>query len=522
MPGVRRMSTADAVRTIVLGVGLFNLLLYQQELLQAAGPGVARVDLLWAEQHPAEPPSAAPPVPSYKLGLPPGVPPAAAYGLLPRQGGAGETPVPAPPPPPPPREMSRPVVENLSSAGGLRYRDLAQFRVPRSELPMRSAYSSATVVPEAPWYDPAGGCLETCCYRRVAISLGQDEHRLKTTVDSVDLADVRLHGHSLPDHLKFHAAVLTHGIVPCLQDGTIVHVDSYGHSIFPFFNDYRPNMTHTYLLFTTETDGPTPISKARTNLTDPQMIRWYGNNPNPKDEYEGIEKFVGFPLGLSKYHSQLPHLTRYLEERRRLGQNPNPFADRSRWTESADLFDEGNRETTDVLFVKFGINRHSGHRQVPFDSACQNRTRPARDNVTCTLGDREVGMHETYAAASGYLFGLSPPGNGVDCFRNYEFWALGVIPVVVDQLSFFEKGMWADLPVVRLSSWVFTQEELLGKLREYVRSEEYASLDLDRGWERLHLKYWRRKVLEEAGREVVTDGEGNEYYLAWNYTEMQQ
>ena len=36
-------------------------------------------------------------------------------------------------------------------------------------------------------------------------------------------------------------------------------------------------------------------------------------------------------------------------------------------------------------------------------------------------------MHETYAAASGYLFGLSPPGNGVDCFRNYEFWALGVI-----------------------------------------------------------------------------------------------
>ena len=125
MPGVRRMSTADAVRTIVLGVGLFNLLLYQQELLQAAGPGVARVDLLWAEQHPAEPPSAAPPVPSYKLGLPPGVPPAAAYGLLPRQGGAGETPVPAPPPPPPPpREMSRPVVEDLSSAGGLRYRDL--------------------------------------------------------------------------------------------------------------------------------------------------------------------------------------------------------------------------------------------------------------------------------------------------------------------------------------------------------------------------------------------------------------
>ena len=91
MPGVRRMSTADAVRTIVLGVGLFNLLLYQQELLQAAGPGVARVDLLWAEQHPAEPPSAAPPVPSYKLGLPPGVPPAAAYGLLPRQGGAGES-----------------------------------------------------------------------------------------------------------------------------------------------------------------------------------------------------------------------------------------------------------------------------------------------------------------------------------------------------------------------------------------------------------------------------------------------
>ena len=112
----------------------------------------------------------------------------------------------------------------------------------------------------------------------------------------------------------------------------------------------------------------------------------------------------------------------------------------------------------------------------------------------------------------------------MDCFRNYELLLLGVIPVVVDSYGFTEPGgMWEDLPAVVVDSWDLSQKELLQALQSYVRSDKFLSADFNRGWERLFLGYWRRRVLKDAGREkdVVRDPDsGRQYYLAWKYTQV--
>lgn len=229
------------------------------------------------------------------------------------------------------------------------------------------------------------------------------------------------------------------------------------------------------MLITSDTDGPQPMRKYRDRLlTDDLMLKWYGNNPNDPDR-DNSSKFVPLPLGLSKYHPQMPYLIHYLQSRDYV----NPFCAecKHRWTKSVDLLRPDNKETTDVLFVNFGINKHSQHRLAPWKMACSGRTRNATDRISCGNSSFiSPTMHETYSAASKYLFGLSPPGNGEDCYRNYEYWALGIIPVVVDKFGFTNtkserEAMWESLPVVVLSNWTLSQEELSAALQKYVMSD---------------------------------------------------
>jgi hypothetical protein len=56
-------------------------------------------------------------------------------------------------------------------------------------------------------------------------------------------------------------------------------------------------------------------------------------------------------------------------------------------------------------------------------------------------------------------------------------------------------------------------------MKEYIQSPAFQNATFD-GWERLFLKYWRRKLLQDSGREkdIIRDEQGREYYQAWKYT----
>lgn len=50
-----------------------------------------------------------------------------------------------------------------------------------------------------------------------------------------------------------------------------------------------------------------------------------------------------------------------------------------------------------------------------------------------------------------YKYIISPPGNGIDCHRNWEAIYCGCIPIVLD--SHFTKSMYSDLPVLIIKDY---------------------------------------------------------------------
>jgi len=198
----------------------------------------------------------------------------------------------------------------------------------------------------------------------------------------------------------------------------------------------------------------------------------------------------------------------------------NPFAgvaNKKRWTESLEL--QTTKETTNILFVKFNLKWK--HRLIPFALGCdhlkekQNVLEPISP-ISCSTTNYSI--PEIYTAASQYLFGLSPIGNGWDCFRTYELWLLGVI-TIIQKKSVAMTKMFQDLPFIEVNNWAgHTQESLIQLMRDYIQSDEFQKNDFS-GWERLFLRYWRRKVLTDTGRhkDIIKDDQGREYYQGWKY-----
>jgi hypothetical protein len=394
--------------------------------------------------------------------------------------------------------------------------------------PVTPVYNNATVVIQASWFHKQKICKRTCCVENVAISLDQDDTRIKSSNDGKELADVFEMGHPFPKHLHlkdFHGTAVSLDILPCLQPRTILHIDNYSGTLTRWFTEHRPFINVPYVLITSDTDARSPDRIYRDKLSnnplkqDPLLIKWYGNNPDTR-YVEQLDKFVPFPLGLSKKLDQMPHLMHYLERTN----FSNPFAgmaNKNHWIQSTEL--QNAVETTNILFVKFGINKHSQHRKVPFSLACDHIT--GRRNlvqpittVSCSLTNYSI--PDTYYAASQYLFGLSPRGNGWDCYRHYEYWLLGLIPIIEKRNDTMMPTMLQDLPYIEIDSWSnYDQETIIQVMKNYIASDEFQNNNFA-GWERLFLRYWRRKILTDAGRskDVVKDEYGREYYLGWKYS----
>lgn len=419
------------------------------------------------------------------------------------------------------RPTARAMLEHYQQLGDpeprrhLRYADLIVPDLAAAKGPlMRTAYQEATVVKQASWFEPKLNCSETCCAEGFAVSIGKEHEREINAVDGQDLADLFLFGHRLQPYHSFAAKELTMDVVPCLRPGVIIHADSYRGPITRWFEEFRPNLKVPYVFITSKTDGSTPIEFYEHKLDEDELLlKWYGINPSYLSG-ANHSKYQAMPLGLAggKFRQQ-PYFDIIMQERR----YANPFGgDLSRWTNNKAL--QTASDTTEVLFVNFKVHENARHRKRPFDMACGNRTTPPLDDISCNKGDTVPRISELLNASSKYLFGLSPPGNGLDCFRNYEFLFNGLIPVVLDHPGY--ELIFQDLPILRLNGWNLTQRQLLQKMRDYVQSPEFIKNNFDKGWERMFLSYWRNKVLKDAGRlhEIVHDDDGNPYYTMWSYT----
>ena len=418
----------------------------------------------------------------------------------------------------------------------------------------KTAYEEATVYERAdPWFVPQKKCKENiktktrCCAETVAISLDQDDHHIINTVDGLDVADLVIERFSTRKGLSFFATHLktdeddlsfNMNILPCIQRGTIIHIDNYASNVTKFFNEIAPDIRTKFVLITSETDLNSPVLPEPLKK-DRRLMKLYAQSVFlpliRKDEnYDtALAKLVGFPLGLSKWHDQSRYLTRYLE----LRNFTNPFSgdEIKRWTNAAvwDLLEDPSADLAaiedafyDTMFIKFGINPASkAHRQPIFNHLCsdigQNETRK-RVGVSCN-STAKVPNHQLYQAASQYLFGISPDGAGWECYRTYELLLLGVIPIVSTRLG-GTYGLFENLPVLEMNLRAMrsmSKLDMLRAMRDYVRSDAFVNADFEKGWERLFLRYWRRDILKAAGRDkdiLIEPGTGREFYQAWRYS----
>lgn len=388
----------------------------------------------------------------------------------------------------------------------------------------------------APWFrpHPTVQCVAGCCSSAVAISLAQDVLRPINTLDGDDLADVRIRAfqqlkpteryvmrgfRKAVVNLTHHAVDLTPELVPCLKAGTVIHIDMFPPLLEQFFRDIRPKMTQPYVLITSGTDNTSPPGEDYLKVLneDHLLLRWYGTNAHPSAL--GHRKFVPMPLGLARdFVAQQVELGA-LQKARGGG---NPFAGtaaKARWTEAPELFADDVVDTSRSLFVNFGMSKSkkTTHRAGPFRMACDGRTdnTPRRESVSCVNGT--FPLRTLYSSASQYLFALSPPGRGTDCYRTYELLLLGVIPIVWHHPMYSARhgGLLQGLPHIQLNGLNYTQDDLLTLMRDYVRGE-FSSQSFQ-GWERMFMKHWRRRVLKDAGRSIMTDEVGREYYRGLTY-----
>jgi hypothetical protein len=408
-----------------------------------------------------------------------------------------------------------------------RYHELPWSLKPKNTPPVTTAFMNSTIVVRTPWFHPTKQCKKTCCFENIAISLEQDDTRIKNTMDGKDLADVLItKPNFLPQHLKttdFHGTLFSLNIIPCLQPGTILFIDNALDMLRLWFEEYRPLINIPHVLITSETDRTSPHppyqEKLSENKTDKLILQWYGTNPGDTKGVELLDKFTSFPLGLSKRLDQSYYMMQYLHQTN----FTNPFAgevNKKRWTESLVL--QNATETTNLVFVNFRMKKFSMHRKIPFDLVCnhliqnQSVVEPITP-ISCSTEDYSIPT--LYSAASQYLFGLSPIGNGWDCFRHYELWLLGVIPII-QKKSVAMTQMFQGLPFIEVENWkIHTQESLIQLMRDYIASDEFQKSDFP-GWERLFLRYWRRKILVDSGRDkdIIKDDQGREYYQGWKYT----
>jgi hypothetical protein len=398
-----------------------------------------------------------------------------------------------------------------------------------------TAFSDASQViyNETHFFRPTRKCESTCCAETVAISLEQDDRHIKNTLDGTDMADTYLQHYQNAAWIHFFGSILGPDLLPCLQPGTIINVDTHHDLLYYFFDGLRPNITVPYVIITSESDWTAPSGGFERHLSsDNLMLKWFGTNPSTQGlSSQQNEKFHGMPLGLAKFHDQ----NRILQEYLKLTSYANPFRNKERWTKSllmnatfmnsTSFYNDSDTLHIDVdeLFyqtaiIKYGFGYAPPVRFTMWERHCLDINATLHDSVTCQK--KRTHQRELYAAASKYLFGFSPPGYGVDCYRTYEYLLLGVIPIVPDQPINWG-GMFDDLPVLVLEDYNRnrTRAEYLGIMRDYIASPKFQDQDFEAGWQRLFLRYWRRLVLEAAGRKVIVDPTtGKEFYEGWKYT----
>lgn len=216
-----------------------------------------------------------------------------------------------------------------------------------------------------------------------------------------------------------------------------------------FFTEQHPQIQHKYILITHNTDRSLP-GKFGDYLNDEKIIAWFSQNIDRKHH-----KLFGIPIGLANYH--WPHGK--IEIVKNALQN----------------IPATEHRTPRLVYLNFAIWTNPHIRAPIWDFF--------KSKPFCVPTSGKA-YPEYLNDLKKYRFVISPPGNGLDCHRNWEALLMGCIPILkhstIDEL--FE-----NLPVIFIHDWNEVTEEFLEKKHLEMKNTKY---DL----RKLYAEYWFNKI----------------------------
>jgi hypothetical protein len=223
-----------------------------------------------------------------------------------------------------------------------------------------------------------------------------------------------------------------------------------------FFTEYCPKISRPFILLTHHCydngDASTPGPYAHY-LENKKLIVWFTVNADIVHP-----KVKPLPLGI-----------------------PNSFYGNLGNTKVYDHYIKTVRQSpkTKLLYSNFDTSNNHAERSYV-------RTLFA-DKTFCTTPPRKE-QPEYLVDLSQHKFILSPPGEGIDCFRTWEALFMGSIPIVRSSAL---DVLFKDLPVLIIHDWQEITEEFLEQ-----KYKEFQAKETSYRYEKLYIPYWINELLK--------------------------
>ncbi|CAB9520464.1 expressed unknown protein [Seminavis robusta] len=390
-----------------------------------------------------------------------------------------------------------------------------------SSLPHQRAVKSAIGESASSTSQHEKTCTETCCRYTYYYNPSLENTTLLKTSSCKEIAEVRWGNLPVPPHYPTLTSKLSDKLLPCLADlneTLILQVDN--NFVGRFFDQgWHDKLPVDYILVSGDGDRSPPSSWTRlldentTGANGANLLHWFGQNPETTHP-----KFHPMPIGLSQWDWQPAYVDLILQA----WNHQDPF------TSSSSLQHRpGSNIRSWTILVNFNTyeqgKRHGQYRRDVYNAFCDqnsNLTDSGNHYETLCVPVENVTSNAQYFSLldpTTVQFAVSPRGQGWDCYRTWEYLYLGIVPIVPTNANFDPLWKQLGLPVVSVPD-LTNRESIQEALRNFTSSSSAMNYihnppKYNSGHHKLFLGYWRKFILENAGRTPNTNGEYPMYHF---------
>lgn len=319
------------------------------------------------------------------------------------------------------------------------------------------------------------GCEQTCCWsvKRMKDFYSGEKDRTPGVLDRLSSIDLKLladvHYGSLHIPVGIDLTKLTKDILPCLQNSTIIFVDTI--DLANFFRHFHPKIRVDYILMTGDSDFSCPLHIIRTHSRllnqiftgQTQILHWFSMNCNlgSHNKWKHSGRFTCIPQGISQWLNQRYYMQLVS------GKHDSIY---------------NKHLKSDDYWLLTSFNKHNGlNRKSIWNLACHGRLR----NISkCFYQLDSINQWRYYLHVARSKFVLSPPGDGIDCYRTWEALYLGSIPIILNTAI---NSIFDQLPVFIVDNYETITLEVLKDVYENMTRHSYD-------YRRLYKRYWQNRI----------------------------